>query len=69
MLYTDQSHISKLQKEHIEVYKTNLLTREICANVVTVANSLTQNINAQLIVLNVPSAKRKDITRQCAGKD
>ena len=49
MLYTDQSHISKPQKEHIEVYKANLLIREICTNVVTVAKSLTQNINAQLV--------------------
>ena len=67
MLYTDQSHISKIQKEHI--YKANLLIRKICTDVVPVAKSLIQNINAQLVVLNVPSAKRKDITRQCAGKD
>ena len=69
MQYTDQSHISKTQKEHIEVYKANLLDRKICTDVVIVATSLIQNINAQLVVLIVSSTKRKDFFRQCAGKD
>ena len=65
---TSKSQSQNTKGTHSQNRSTSADQKKTYTDVVTVAESLIQSIDAQLVVLNVPSVKRKDTIRQCAGK-